>query len=322
MRDYSIIDMLQAAMDRIPLHLRGNLCLAYDLNEENLDKNLESIYQIAISRLTHIDYYFQWSYNILKNPQTLPPPADFLEVEGMLHQFNDLENMTEEETSVLNHSFSKWIRNLLLRELDEFLQYYLLAIYETCLIIKFIDKEITPSDFVDARAAAKNFEESSLKDRLKILRQEYKVDFKHKSELYSLHKLRHIFAHFDGVIQKKFCNKNGVLEVTWPVNSVKLKHRITGRFVPFNKVTRPFNKEYGEIHITWLNTPKKAKYNINDKIELSHAELNQLVFFYLYVFNELHDSLVEYAKIKGIKVRPFEKYSLTPNLWLIGEETA
>lgn len=251
---------------------------------------------------------------------TLPPPADFLEVKGMLHQFNDLENIKDEDASVLNHSFSKWISNLLLRELDEFLQYYLLAIYETCLIIKFVGKEITPADIVNAKGAAKDFEESSLKERLKALRQDYDIDFTHKPELYSLHKLRHIFAHFDGIVQKKFCNDSGVLEVAWPVNSVKLKHRKTGKLVPFEKVPRPFNKEYGEVQINWLSNPNKTEYAVKDKIELSHAELNQLVFFYLYVFNQLHDGLVEYARENGIKVRPFQKYSLTPSLCLIGEE--
>lgn len=309
MRDYSVIEMLQMVMDRVPFYLRGDLSLEYDLNESSLDKNLESIYQIAISRLTHIDYYFQWAYSLSQNPHTLPPAIDFLKVEGMLHQFNDLEDMREADTSALNNSFSKWIGNLLLRELDEFLKYYLLAIYETCLTIKFVGKEITPADVVNARDAAKAFEESALKERLKTLRQEYDIDFTHKTELYSLHKLRNIFAHFDGVVQKKFCNKKGDLEVTWPINSVKLKHRKTGKFVPFERVPRPFNKDYGEVQIKWLSSSKKTRYTVKDKIELSYAELNQLVFFYLYVFNQLHDGLVEYARENGIEVRPFQKYS-------------
>ncbi len=320
MRFESIIEKLQEELNKIPLHLRLFSILQYSLDEKSLDKNLESTYQLAISRLTHIDYYFQWSYSLSQNTQTLPPPTDFLKVEGMLHQFNDLEDMKEEDTTALNHSFSKWISNLLLRELDEFLQYYLLAIYETCLIIKFVNKEIAPADVVNAKTAAKNFEKSSLKDRLKTLRQDYNIDFTHKPELYSLHKLRHIFAHFDGVVQKKFCNKSGVLEITWPVNSVKARHRETGELIPFEKTPRPFNKDYEEIQITWLSNPKKIKYTIKEKIELSHAELNQLVFFYLYIFNELHDGLVKYTKKNNIKVRPFQKYSLTPSLWIIGED--
>lgn len=319
-RDKSIIEMLQEKLDAIPLALRGASMLAFDLDEKSLDRNLESTYQIAISRLTHIDYYFQWSYGLSQNPQTLPPNTDFLEVDGMLHQFNDLENMKDEDTYSLNNSFSKWIRNLLLRELDEFLQYYLLAIYETCLIVKFVDKGITPKDIINAKTDAKKFEASSLKDRLKTLRKNYKIDFTHKPELYSLHKLRNIFAHYDGVVQKKFCDKSGTLKITWPINKVQVKHRKTGKLIPFKKAPKPFNKEYGEVQIVWLSTSKKIKYTPNDKIELSHAELNQLVFFYLYVFNELHNGLVAYAKDKGIKVRSFNKYSLTPSLCLIGED--
>jgi len=243
MRDKSIIERLQAELDKVPLHLRSIARLAFDLDEKSLDKNLESTYQHAISRLTHIDYYFQWSYSLSRNPHTLPPPADFLEVEGMLHQFNDLEDMKEGDTYALNNSFSKWISNLLLRELDEFLQYYLLVLYETCLIVKFVDKEIVPVDVVNTRLAAKKFEESSLRERLKTLRQDYDIDFTHKPELYSLHKLRHIFAHFDGVVQKKFCNKDDILEIMWPINSVQAKHRITGKLVPFEKVPRPVRRQ-------------------------------------------------------------------------------
>ena len=320
MRDYSIIEILEMVLDKIPLHERKAASIAYNINEQGLDENLETIYKTAISRLTHIDYYLQWSYSLSEKPQTLPPKTDFLEVEGMLHQFNDLDNIKNENVCSLNNLFSKWINNLLIRELDEFLQYYLLAIFETCLIVKLVDKKITPADIVTLRKAAKNFEESSLRERLKTLRRDYEIDFTHKSELYSLHKLRHIFAHFDGVVQKKFCNENDALEVTWPINKVKLKHRKTGKLVPFEKAPKPFNKDYGEVQITWLSNPKKIIYNVKDKIELSHAALNQLVFFYLYIFNELHDGLVKYARKNSIKVRPFQKYALTPNLCLIGEE--
>lgn len=315
----SIIELLHKELDKVPLSHRAQAKLAFGLNTDSLDKNLESVYHTAISRLTHIDYYFQWSHSLHENSNTRPPKADFLDVDGLLHQFNDLDCLKEQEVRLLNHSFAKWVSNLLLRELDEFLQYYLLATYEKCLMVNFVNKEITPEDVVNARGYYKKFEESSLKDRLKTLRKDFNIDITHKSELYSLHKLRHIFAHFDGVVQKKNCNKSGKLEVSWPVNRVYVKNRETGKLVPIEQAARPLNKKYGQIQITWLSKPERFTYSPNEKIEISHEKLNQIAFFFLYIFNELHDGLVTHARSKGFSIRPFQAYSLTPELCLIGE---
>ncbi|MEE3323646.1 MAG: hypothetical protein VX196_06900 [Pseudomonadota bacterium] len=313
-QEKSILEMLQEKLDEIPLMLRGSVRIGFKLDEVSLDKSLETKYQIATSRLRHLDYFLMWSYGVHQKDTLYPPETEPFEVKGVPCSFNDFDEMGSSDLSLLNSSFSKWINNHLVRDLDEFLQYYLLSIYETCLIAEYVGQAITPRDIITAKESAKKFEASSLQERLKVLRRNYKIDVTHKSEIYSLNKIRQIFAHFDGVVQKKFCDDNGVLKVKWPTNSIKLKHRKTGKLVPFEKASQPFNVEYGAAQIKWLSDPKEAEYKVNDCIELTHSDLNQLIFFYLYVFNELQENLVNYILQKGVNVRGFETYSLSPTV--------
>lgn len=319
MQEDSIIDKLQAELDKIPLQLRGAVGFGYGFAEEDLDKNLESKYQFAHSRLTHLSFYLEWAYGLYQNHQTFPPDAETIKMRGMPCSFHDLENTKLEDLSFLNQSFSRWINNQVVRDLDEYLQAHLLVIYETCLIAQYAGRKILARNFVDIRKAADKFERSTLKERLRTLRREYEIDLDHKAEVYSLNKIRHVFAHFDGVVQKKFCDKEGVLKVTWPTNSIKFQNQKTGKFVLQEDIPKD-SEDYKGMQITWLDNPKVIEYRVKDCIELSHADLNQLVFFYLNIFNKLQYHLVEYVRKTGVKVRPFKEYAVTPDVCIVSEE--
>ena len=317
----SIIERLQEELDKIPLQYRGAVGFGFSLTEESLDKNLDSKYQFVLSHLTHLAYYLEWAYSLDQNSDTLPPNTEMMQVQGIPFFFHDLENTKPENLSLLNKSFSKWINNQIVRDLDEYLQAQLLVIYETCLIAQYTDQNIFPKDFVELRKAACKFEGSTLKERLKTLRKEYGIDFPHKAEVYSLNKIRQIFAHFDGVVQKKFCDKDGVLKVTWPSNTVKFKNQKTGKFVSKKNIPKG-STDYKEMQVTWLDHPVVTKYRAKDCIELSHADLNQLIFFYLNVFNKLHHDLVEYVRETGIEVRSFKEYVQIPEIYVFSAESA
>lgn len=319
MHEDSIIEKLQEKLDQIPLHLRGMVGFGFNFSEDDLDKNLESKYQFAQSRLTHLSFYLEWAYGLYQNDQTLPPETEMMKVQGLPCSFHDFDDIELEDLSVLNKSFSKWINNQLVRDLDEYLQAHLLVIYETCLVAQYAGRKILAKNFVEMRQAANKFEGSSLRERLRILRKEYAIDIEHKSEVYSLNKIRQIFAHFDGVVQKKFCDKNGVLKVTWPTNTVKFKNQKTGKLVLQEDIPK-HSEDYRGMQITWFDQPKITTYRDKDCIELSHADLNQLIFFYLYIFNKLQYSLVEYVRQEGVRVRPFKEYAITPDICVISEE--
>src|SRR5690606_24195534 len=117
------------------------------------------------------------------------------------------------ETLTLNSSLANWITNQVVRDLNEFLMYYLLGVYESCVLATYAEKSITPRDVLEGRVRSERFGGNGLKDRLKILRKEFGLDLMHKQEVLSLYELRNIFAHFDGTVQRKFCKDRGRLKV-------------------------------------------------------------------------------------------------------------
>lgn len=76
-------------------------------------------------------------------------------------------------------------------------------------------------------------------------------------------------------------------------------------------IRKPFSSDvYESVQIDWLSKPEIKKYKAKDEIILSYKDLNDLISFYLNVFNELQKRLVDIAKNHGFKVRPFEKYGI------------
>lgn len=68
---------------------------------------------------------------------------------------------------------------------------------------------------------------------------------------------------------------------------------------------------YESFQIKWLDKPEIRKYKTQDQVKLSYRDLNDLLFFDLFVFNELHTRLVKIVEEHGFKVKPFEQYMAT-----------
>lgn len=47
---------------------------------------------------------------------------------------------------------------------------------------------------------------------------------------------------------------------------------------------------------------------------MTYDDLNNLIFFYLHVFNELQAALIEHVEALNVKTRPFEEYVLKPQV--------
>lgn len=322
MRQYTLLDILQAMLDQVPLTQRSKATIEFDLSKDNTSQNIEAIYQQSCQRLSQLAHYLHWSATFKDNTALRPnsPSESAQRNIGML--FNDPAKLEHGVLQSLNNDFSSWISNQILRELNEFLSYYLLNIYETCLVIDQSSSSITPKDVVGIREQSANFEKSNLKERFKQLRQCYGIAVTHTTEACSLYEIRNIFAHFDGVVQRKFCKNDGQLKMFWPANTYYLERRKDGKKIPYHRVQKPFcGTVYGPLHITWLNKPKEITYNSGDKISLSYEQMNELLFFYLYIFHELQEAQIEFCKSHEVPVRNISEYTaLKPSLGAMVEE--
>lgn len=314
-RQFTLVEALEGTLNQVPIGLRHGLAIEFDISEKILRKNLEAIYLLATQRLLHLSYYLEWSRTIEGNEELKPESFDSGSVDYVGATICTLEIMNPEQLKFLNGSFTNWINNQVVRELSEFLKHYLAELHEMCTVLEYTKSPITPRDTVDIKAECKKFEKGGMQERLGILRRKFGFNLTHNKEILSLYDVRNIFAHSDGVVMKKFCNKDGYVEISWPQNTYKYKKRGKDEWVSYHKIRRPFSSDmYESIQVTWLNKPEIRKYKPMEQIKLSYQDLSNLVFFYLFVFNELHKRLVEIVQERGIKVKPFKKYILNPSL--------
>lgn len=313
-RPFTLVEVLEATFSLVPLEKRSGASVEFKILEKTLEQNLEAMYKIATQRLLHLSYYLEWSRTIKNKKELKPEPLDVTNIDYVAATFCVSENMNLEETKFLNNSFSSWINNQTIRELNEFLKHYLAELHETCTVLEYTKHPIKPKDMVDIKKECKKFEKGGLKERLKILRKKYSFKLTHHEDVLGLYEVRNIFSHFDGIVMKRFCNKEGYLKISWPQNTYKYKKKGKNEWVPHHKIKRPFSADmYESVQITWLGKSEVRKYKPMEQINLSYKDLSNLIFFYLYVFNELHKRLVGVVNEGGIKTKPFKDYILHPN---------
>lgn len=309
-RDVTLVEVLEKVLSLVPLERRIGLGIEFSVSEKILRRNLESIYLLATQRLLHLSHYLEWSRTIGGSYKHKPERFSIHNSDYVVSVFYDINQMSSKEVDFLNDSFASWINNQVIRELNEFFGIYLLELHEVCTVLKYTKAPITPKNFVDIKQQCVTFEKAGMPDRLKILRRDFGFNITHNKEVLSLYKVRNVFSHHDGVIKKKFCNKEGFLEVSWPQNTCRLKKRGKNEWVSYHKAQKPFTSEmYEKIEMGWLSKPEVRRYKPQEQIKLSYKDLNELIFFYLYMFNQLQSRLVDIVKEHGLKVRPFKKYA-------------
>lgn len=320
MRDLSIFQLFQNLIDQVPLQQRHNLTLEFDLIQKHTAHNVEIMYRISTQRLAQLSYFHEWA-RTLNNAPTLKPQHDNKYAPDYIRSsFHDLETINSKTTETLNSSFSGWIMHNILRDCNEFLMYYLLGVFETCLIAKNYEGSLKPENVVNGRVKSEKFEKNGLIDRLKILRKDFDINPTHSQELIGLYKLRNIFAHFDGTVQQSDCQKDGMLKVLWPTNTYKFRKTGTNKWIPYSKVRKPFSSEqYDKVNIYWFNKKETKTYQCGEKITLSEKELNDLLSFYLFVFNEIQKDFVSLMQRQNIKVKDFRKYICEPSFMGVDE---
>jgi|GEM_PF-4017064 len=320
-RDIYLIDILEWLESSTPKNIRGDAVIEYDLDKRAAAHNIEAIYHASSGRLARLSYFIDTAatVNSTANFKPSPPVSERIRV-----AFYDYEELTGEPLQSLNAAMNAWVSNQVMRELCEFLHYYLLQVYEFCLINKYASNPIRLAQVQSIREEVDKFEKSDLRDRLRLLGREAKIRLAepHRQSITSLYKARNIFAHFDGVVQRKFCDsKRGVVEIQWPKNSYHLHKRHGGKKVPYYKVRKPFSGgEYAQITITWLGETKRETYRVGDRIHLETEQLHELIFFFVFIFSDIQKGLIQYAKKNGIEVKGFDAYGLTPTIGFIGEE--
>jgi hypothetical protein len=310
-RDFTLVEVLENTLALVPIEQRLGLAIKFSTCEKMLGKNLETIYLLATQRLLHLSYYLEWSRTIESTEQLRPKPLDSKEIDYIPLLICEFDKMPSDQLNFMNASFVEWINNQVVRELNEFFKLYLSELHEICTALEYAKTPIRPIDIVDIRKQCNDFESGGLQERLGILRKKFGFILTKHDEILSLYKLRNIFSHYDGVVMKKFC-KDGYLEIRWPQNTYKFKKRGRNEWDSYQKARKSFRSDiYESVQIKWLSKPEIRKYKPLDQIKLSHKDLNNLIFFYLCVFNELHKKLVDIVKEQGFRVKPFEKYMTT-----------
>ena len=313
-REFTMLEALEKVLELVPIKDRIGLAIEFSTTEKITKNNLEAIYHMVTQRLAHLAYCLEWSRTTENNGELKPEITSLNTTDYVSATFHDLDSIKPEVVHFLNNSFSYWINNQIVRELSEFLKLYLSELYETCIVLEYAETPLTPRDISDIREECKSFENGGMQERLSYLRKRFDFHITHNSEILSLYKVRNIFSHYDGVVMRKFCNKDGTLTISWPRNTYKFKKRGKREWTPYHKIAKPFYSDiYESVQITWMSQPEIRTYRPLDIIQLSHKDLNDLIFFYLYVFNELHKKLVKIVKDRGLKVKPFERYAVLPD---------
>ena len=320
MRDSSVFQLFQNLIDQVPLSKRHKLTLEFDLIQKHTAHNVEIMYRISTQRLAQLSYSHEWARTLNNSAILKPHCHNKYAPDYIRSSFHDLEAISEKTTESLNGAFSSWIMNNILRDCNEFLMYYLLGVFETCLIAKNHEGSLKPEDVVNGRIKSQKFEKNGLADRLKILRKDFDIAPTYCHELIGLYKLRNIFAHFDGIIQQDDCQKDGTLKVLWPTNTYKFRKTGTNEWIPYRKVRKPFSAEqYDKVTIHWFNKRETKIYQAGERITLSEKELNDLLSFYLFVFNEIQKDFVTFMKKQNLKVKDFQKYICEPSFMGVDE---
>lgn len=298
--------VLERYLARLPDN--QNITVKMGIDEEGVSSGLEARYHQAVSKLPNLSY----GVDLI---ETISLRADIKPQERVSNsvgfQFYDYGEMSGDEALEQAMLYKAWVANQTFRELSETLHHHLLELYDFCIIVSCSTAQLSQKQITELKASSINFQKMGLKERLKSLRKKFKVRTEYTQQLLSLYGARNLFAHWDGVVQEKNCDSKGLMKLLWPENKYKLRKRSNNRIVAYHKVEKPFRSDdYSEIIIEWLTKPKIREFECGTQIELSVDDIHNLIFFYIYVFKELQEDAIEFAKDHNIPVREFEEYGM------------
>lgn len=314
-KDFNFLDILNLLEKKASEANSTDAEIEYTLSKKGTAQGLEALYHYSINRLADASYTLD-SLTTTHEKQLRP---DVNESYADIHsRFYNYEKLSTEEVNNLNSRLLSRTINSLIRDLTEFLSYYLLHIYELSMVIEHSRKGIKFTEVESLKRDVTEFEKSPITQRFKLLKKLTKANSQHRQEIASLYKARNVFAHFEGVVQEKFCTNNGKLEILWPVNDCKLKNRKTGKLISYSKVKKPFKgDDYESFKVTWLSKPKRSTYNKGDSIQLSTKDAHDLIFFFWHIFNEIQEGMIRYSLKHEIPARKFETYQAKYNFNLV-----
>ena len=305
-----LIDILELFKKRIPQDAQGQGAIRFTLDETAIRSNLEIIYSSSTNRLSQLAYFVDASLAIGKMADFKPSIEAEASPDFQI-AFNGYDTMPQQLAQNLNKQMGTWTCNVVMRELCEYLNYYLLQLYETCLTIRLAGKDIKPDQIDEIRKEADQFERRGLPERFQILEKEFGITVNFRQELASLYEARNIFAHFDGYVQRKFCNNQGALFIAWPKNKYQLVKRKNSKKIPYHRVPRPINPEqYNDFTITYFAKPVQKKYVVGERITLSAQDIQDLLFLFIHTFDHLQGGIVQYAQEHHLKVGDFKDYQI------------
>ena len=297
--------MLYKIFEQVPKGQRSQAATRINLEEDTISSSVEALYSLAVNKIEKLSYGSLWCQT-LEDGELRPSELSSKNVQQIFHVLEEMDNTTIRKK---NNAFGNWVSNQIIRDICEYLNYHLLEIYQICFLVKLSRKSIEFEHTSNLEERSKKFENDSLKNRFRTLRTDFNIETPNLDTLISVYRLRNIFAHFDGVMQKKYCDKNGVFHAAWPVNKYYLVSRKTGKRVPYHRVKKPFSgDDYSHVQIDWLSQARKCTYTANEKIEINIKELHDLIFFYFYIFQNLQLGIINFMKSNGVQVREFDTY--------------
>ena len=277
----------------------------YKLDRAAITNNIETRFLWSAQRIRTLSYALNWSQTLKKSKRK---PDNLVRRKEQII-FHDLRTMPPNEVKAENEGLANWIVSQVIRDLNEYISYHILQVHDMCARLPDADKYLTSQDIQNALLKSREFETRGLADGLKILRKEFGIKFQNQRMLINLYKMRNLFAHFDGIVQRKYCDAKGTFKTRWLANKRYLVRRRTGKRVLYSKVSGPISgKEYSQMQTEWLARVEERTYKLGDKIELDIKDVSDLVFFHMCVLNELQVSTIKFMKSQGFLVREFDAY--------------
>lgn len=309
-----LIDILKFFQKRVSKDSHSRGAIRYSLDEAAVRSNLEIIYRSGTSRLAQLAYFIDSSLAIGKM-EGFKPSIEVEASNDFQIAFNNYDTMPENLARSFNQQMGEWACNVVMRELCEYLHYYLLQVYETCLTMKLADQELKLDQIDKLQEMSEKFEKKGLSERFQILQKEFGIDVNFRQELASLYEARHIFAHFDGYVQKKFCNNQGAVVLAWPKNKYQLVKRKGGKKIAYHRVPRPIDPRiYSDFTITYFGKSVQRKYAVGQRISLSAQDIQDLLFLFIHTFDHLQGGIVRFAQRHHLNVRDFKDYQIGMSL--------
>lgn len=254
--------------------------------------DLDALLEQALLGVRRASVFLGLGINAATNP-------DFrnYQLTGFTHIQLVPEALPDERVDHFKEEFRLWIEAGGFRELVESFAAYLDGLHYVCLLMAAAPNIKAATDVQERQS---RFEIQGIPNKLNMLRQNYGVVTAHTAHLVSLGKARNCLTHRRGIVGREDVGTEATLRVCWKGADIFVEEP-DGNRILFTLDTPPIYLPNGGTLLIQM-TDRTREFNEGEKLLLSARDLAEICWFYTREANNLHQSLIHFARESGIKI--------------------